>query len=300
MGAVLVLGAGGYIGSAVAKEFARKGYKTYGLTRKADKASALAVDGVIPIVGDLGQPEGWKKQAQEALIWVNAAIDYADPKPAQTAFAELAAIAAAAPGKHVILQTSGAWAFGNNPLPAPAHNEFSPYANQGLAWRFDIDNGYLNNKNWRGVVVIPPSIYGGSSSLIGHGLLSQVVNGTEFKLASFDDGNQYVPLVHIDDLADAYVKAAESDYHGRLVVSEGNYVYRNIIEAAFATEGKKGTIHAAPPAKGDFGGFGVSLNLRLDNTVARTKLGWYPRHHFVRSLPSTLAAYKAHAAAKKA
>jgi len=48
---VLVTGANGYIGGAVAKAFSRAGWRTYGLVRRVSDARNLALDEITPIVG---------------------------------------------------------------------------------------------------------------------------------------------------------------------------------------------------------------------------------------------------------
>ncbi|KAF2969222.1 hypothetical protein GQX73_g4333 [Xylaria multiplex] len=48
---VLVTGAGGYIGFAVSRAFARAGWRVYGLVRRVEAAKALLIEEVTPVVG---------------------------------------------------------------------------------------------------------------------------------------------------------------------------------------------------------------------------------------------------------
>ncbi|KAB8067128.1 hypothetical protein BDV29DRAFT_200701 [Aspergillus leporis] len=50
---VLVTGANGYIGNAVARAFVRAGWITYGLVRSKAAATSLAVEEIIPIIGSI-------------------------------------------------------------------------------------------------------------------------------------------------------------------------------------------------------------------------------------------------------
>jgi uncharacterized protein YbjT (DUF2867 family) len=49
----LIIGATGYVGSAVARNFKAHGYETHGLARNAQNVAALEVVGVVPVEGDL-------------------------------------------------------------------------------------------------------------------------------------------------------------------------------------------------------------------------------------------------------
>lgn len=48
---VLVTGANGYIGNAVAKAFCRAGWKVYGLVRRQELAGDLARHEIFPLIG---------------------------------------------------------------------------------------------------------------------------------------------------------------------------------------------------------------------------------------------------------
>lgn len=48
---ILVTGANGYVGNAVAKAFARAGWRTYGLVCREDAVRDLAVSGIQSLVG---------------------------------------------------------------------------------------------------------------------------------------------------------------------------------------------------------------------------------------------------------
>ncbi|WP_206665532.1 NAD-dependent epimerase/dehydratase family protein [Jejubacter calystegiae] len=58
---VLVTGANGYIGNAVAKAFSRAGWKVYGLIRRPELAQELARQEIFPVVGS---PENLTFMAQ--------------------------------------------------------------------------------------------------------------------------------------------------------------------------------------------------------------------------------------------
>src|SRR5690606_15909956 len=54
----LVIGATGFVGSAVCRAFRARGYDTSGLARSDGSAAKLAENGVAPVRGDIADPEG--------------------------------------------------------------------------------------------------------------------------------------------------------------------------------------------------------------------------------------------------
>ena len=66
---VLVFGASGFIGNAVAKAFSRAGHLTYGQSRSESNARSFAADEIIPLICDPLTEEGkkvWCKVAATA------------------------------------------------------------------------------------------------------------------------------------------------------------------------------------------------------------------------------------------
>jgi nucleoside-diphosphate-sugar epimerase len=53
MKSILVTGANGYIGTAVARAFVRVVWTTYGLTRSQNSIAELAVEEIIPVIGSI-------------------------------------------------------------------------------------------------------------------------------------------------------------------------------------------------------------------------------------------------------
>ena len=51
--AVLVTGANGYIGNAVARAFVRAGWITYGLIRSTSSSVSLAAEEIIPVIASI-------------------------------------------------------------------------------------------------------------------------------------------------------------------------------------------------------------------------------------------------------
>lgn len=71
---VLVTGANGYIGNAVARAFVRAGWTTHGLIRSASGAQALAVEEILPIIGSIDDLSSHDKIASQLPSTVDTIV----------------------------------------------------------------------------------------------------------------------------------------------------------------------------------------------------------------------------------
>lgn len=71
---VLVTGANGYIGNAVARAFVRAGWTAYGLIRSASGAQALAVEEILPIIGSIDDLSSHDKIATQLPSTVDTIV----------------------------------------------------------------------------------------------------------------------------------------------------------------------------------------------------------------------------------
>jgi len=91
-------------------------------------------------------------------------------------------------------------------------------------------------------------------------------------------------MVHLDDLADAYVRAAESGLAGEIfnVTDRSRCTVLEMATAAARPSGYKGEIRPTPLADarktlGDFAD-ALALSQHVDSGKAVRLLGWQPRH----------------------
>ena len=127
---VFVTGASGFIGSAVAAAFARAGHETFGLVRNPGRCSRLEAAEVVPVLGTMEEPDGWRPAADRCSVLVHCAVDYSE-KSWDLHRAALGALRDAGRDRagRVLLATSGCWVYGDTGdgrrrrvLPArPAH-----------------------------------------------------------------------------------------------------------------------------------------------------------------------------------
>jgi nucleoside-diphosphate-sugar epimerase len=69
---VLVLGATGYIGRAIAGALRREGHTVYGLVRSSEGVTALKKIEVIPVEGEQKQIEKWRDVAAKCSVIIDA------------------------------------------------------------------------------------------------------------------------------------------------------------------------------------------------------------------------------------
>lgn len=217
---VLITGANGYIGNAVAKAFVRAGWKTFGLIRDAANAKALMRNEIFPIIGT---PEDLNFINTVENVFFDVIIsnteDWNNPEShlakVETMLYELAKRSADAGVRPLIMFTSGckdygmiSWVHGDANLSA--HTESSPILPpEALTKRADFGVKLLEDEtpHFDKVVLRPTIVYGNSSSHYGTLFELAASSGNILKIISHP--NAIMHSLHIDDCADAYVALAE-------------------------------------------------------------------------------------------
>jgi len=272
MSSVFVIGASGYIGSGVARAFAAKGYTVYGLTRSQDKVKALRKLEIIPVVGKAQEPKDWESIAASCDIIIEALSDHQDHSSAVTAQKTLLDILAK--NKHkIVIYTSGVWVYGNTTHPVDENSQLNP--TDLVKARPAHEKVYLD----AGATVLRPGcVYGKEASLIGMWLGQ--LKGGKGEFPGFPNNEPVWSLVHVDDLADAYVRTAQKgeSLRGQVinVVSQSENV-RDIIKPLAAAVGFKGEIKFVEP-KDPFSTALALSQRHILSTKARLVLGWNPQH----------------------
>jgi len=268
---VFVFGANGFIGNAVAKRFVRAGYKVYGLTRSEEKANALRKDEIHPVVGKAQDASGWEKIVRSVDIVVEALADYQDPSSVATIQKILVDVAK--DPRKVVIYTSGIWLFGNTTHYV---DETSPYDHpaEAVTWRVGVVKSY---RDAGAIVLCPGCVYGYTGSLTASWFKSLSEGKGEFP--GYPNNEPYWGCVHLDDLADAYVMAAQkgSQLRGETITlfSQVERV-KDALEAVAKVVGYKGEIKFAEPQ--DLFGKCLALSQRhISNAKAKLVLGWNPK-----------------------
>jgi len=269
MSKVLVLGATGYIGFAIAQAFVRNGYKVYGLARTQEKANHLAKHEITPVIGNGKDIESWIKTAEKVDIIIEAIADYQDYTTGATVGAALVKFQNEHKQK-IVIYTSGVWVYGNTTEAVSEGTPLNPLPI--VASRPALEKQYLD----AGAIVLRPGcVYGLHGSLLGSMFFK---NLTEHKTSLLGTGSNSWAFVHVEDCADAYVKTAAkaSSIRGQAfnIVSQSERI-SDIADAVAQIVGLKEKITYNAPS--DPFSQALCLNQHFNTVRARTVLGWTPK-----------------------
>ena len=280
---IFITGATGYIGRAVAEALRRRGHRVAGLTRSKDKARGLEAREIEAVIGDMRDASAWKG----ADVLIHCAVEYGADYEAldRTTLNALLGLG----GK--VIYTSGVWQYG----AGGPFDETQAFTGKPLMpWRGEHEKLVLAGK---GIVVRPGCVYGGAGGLTGLWFQGAV----ESKAAPIvgEGGNRWA-MVHLDDLADLYVRATESAPSGELfnAVDASRFTVREMAAAASTAAGAGGTVNALSFADAEkaYGGmaYGLALDQHIHASKAAKRLGWKPRFNgFPENADRFFASWKA-------
>jgi nucleoside-diphosphate-sugar epimerase len=150
-----------------------------------------------------------------------------------------------------------------------------------VAWRPAHEQLVLGASGVRSIVIRPGCVYGGAGGLTAQWFAGPAAGKPPTVVG---DGRNRWTMVHLDDLADAYVRAAESGLAGEIfnVTDRSRFTVLELATAAARAAGYKGEVSPLPLAEakkalGDFAD-ALALNQHLDSGKAVRLLGWQPRH----------------------
>ena len=281
---IFVTGASGFIGGAVARAFARRGHEVRGLTRGETRNPGLRVDGVIPVTGDLNSPESVLALAARSEVFVHCAHEYsAEAVARDNAAIEIMLALAKQGGPRGLVYTSGVWVYGNCCHDGiDSVDEASPLDPLALVgWRPSHEARILEAAGGavRAVVIRPGCVYGGAGSLTGNWFASALKEGAAVVAG---DGRNRWAMVHLDDLADLYVRAAEREVSGVFNGSGVGGVVAEMAAAAAVAAGASGRIKIldADKAREMYGPLaeGLMASQAVRRGRAERLLDWHPRH----------------------
>ncbi len=274
---IFITGATGYIGFSVAKALRRAGHDVFGLCRSEAKAHRLAKEEIHPVVGDIVKPETYGSIASACTVLVHAAFDaeggVVGPDKAVVDAFEFAALAGAR--TKTVIFTSGVWVLGDT--GGSAADETAPLNPLKIsAWRPAHEERVAASSAFKGIVVRPGCVYGGRGGMTGEWF-------ADTPLVIGDGSNRWA-MVHVEDLADLYVRAAESSLWGEVLhaTDRSRSTVAEMATAASRAAGGSGKPAFVPlsEATKNIGYYAEALavNQQVDSRKAERLLGWHPKH----------------------
>ncbi len=314
---ILILGATGYIGSAVASSLVRSGSHTiYGLARTPQKASQLATQEIHPVLGSVDDSAAYLSLVRSVPI--DVVIDASGAMAAGSKIlSDLRTVAkerldqAAAAGIKVsklgFVYTSGIWVHGSSPHPVTdltpvgvAHAPSQPP--KIVAWRPKLEQEIIGAPELDAVVIRPGLVYGRAGALWDAflGPIAQAMKVGEKVLELKAETEGRPALIHVDDVATGIHAAVD-----KLPLLAGTGVYpvfdlvtsqesmREIFEAAARSLGYKGEVKLVGAGE-DLFMQALSTTINASGSRAQELLGWKPRRiGFVKEMETFVKAWAA-------
>ncbi len=296
---VFVTGATGFVGSAAVRALLGSGHDVTGLVRDRAKAAPLEQLGMRAVVGEMLEPSTYRAAAAQAEVVINAAQLGVSGRVTKRKVAEInradevmtAALAGVClEGGTTFVYTNGCFAYGDcgdawidedtplNPSPMGVGHA-----------RTVAELRRLQEQGLKSVVLTAGFVYG-PGGLFKTSFYDLLQNG---QLRVFGAGRNFWSVVHVDDLASAFVTSLNAPPGNYNVVDDAPLRLRELVDTLTGAAGHKrvGTVPPwllglliGPPVVAS-----LTTSFRVRNDKARTELGWRPRYPtFKAGLPSVL------------
>jgi nucleoside-diphosphate-sugar epimerase len=278
---VFLTGATGYIGSSVAEALQKAGHQVTGLARSRESAEKLRKRGIEQHAGDMRDKESLRAAARRA----DSVIHAASPSDASSAEADnltLDAILGEIKGTNKpFVYTSGIWVLGDTGGKL-ADESFPLHPAALVAWRVVCEQRVLasGSDGILSSIIRPAIVYGGGGGIPGSFVQAARDKGA---VTFVGDGENHWPGVHIDDLADLYVRTLEKAPGGSLfhaAQGEARKV-REVALAAAEAAGRPGKIIPWPleAARKTLGPYAdaLALDQKISAEKAHRILNWQPK-----------------------
>jgi nucleoside-diphosphate-sugar epimerase len=275
---VLIIGATGYIGTAVDEALTARGHKTVGVARSDTAKAKLQARGTNVVYADAAKPNtlaGPLKEADAVVYAVN--VTDADPWAVDTG--ALKAIRKGLAGtEKTFVYVSGAWIYGSTgDRPATEDAPLNPPTLMVRRVEFERATIEMTKLGVRALVVRPGIVYGR-----GAGLPSMFVQSARERGAAtiVGEGHNHWSTIDVGDLGELIALAVEYGRPGRAynAANDDQFVVEEIAKAASRGAGKDGATTTVPyDIMGQMGEC-LALDQILSSDRAKNDLGWRPKN----------------------
>lgn len=276
---VFVTGATGYIGRVVAEYLHQAGHQTCGLVRSDGAAERMSRIGVEPVRGDLSQTGVLAKAAAGAGAVVHCALQLTPDGGELDQKAVTAMLAALEGSGKPFVYTSGVWVIGDTRGKVVA--ELAPLRPPPIvAWRAGVEKLVLESAQRRvaACVLRPAMVFGRGGGFIGN--MVQQAHQTKI-VRIVGDGKNHWTYVHVEALAELYVRAVEQAPRGEVFLASDGPAYTVRIVADTVATMHEASVKLVPLAEARATMGPIADALVMDQKIMTTKagrlLGWGPK-----------------------
>lgn len=278
---ILVTGATGLIGSAVARRLKTSGHEVTGLARSNETEGKLAADDFEVARGDLADPQSVAKAARDADAIVHAASPNDQNTTSYDEASTRAILAAIRGAGKRFVYTSGCLLYGSTGnTPATEESRLDPV--DLVRWRVNLEQEVLAaaKDGVHPIIVRPGWVYGnwGGAAMMMYG------SAKEHGAAQYiGDGQNRWSTVHADDLAELYALAIERANPSTIYNGVHGAPTRLIEIARAASEAAGAAGRVAPwpieEARQALWAFAdaIACDQVISGDKAKTELGWHPQ-----------------------
>ncbi|GAA4563900.1 NAD-dependent epimerase/dehydratase family protein [Planotetraspora kaengkrachanensis] len=274
---VFVTGASGYIGQATIRALIAHGHTVAALARSEAAARTVGALGAEVVPGGLADLD----VLRDAAAGAGGVIHLAQHVGGDVVEVDLAAATAMqdGAGDRPYVHTGGVWVYGDT--QGPAEEDAPPAPPSIVAWRSANEKQVLARADLGGrpVLVMPGIVYGGGRGLIEDFFVRPAKERGEVRYIG--DGAKRWALVHVDDIAELYVRALGAEpgarYNGVGAEAPSVLEVAQAVSEAIGCPGKVASITLAQ-ARDEMGPIAdaFALDQRFTSARAREELGWRP------------------------
>lgn len=274
---VLIIGATGYLGTAIDESLTARGHRTHGIARSQAAKRVLEARGTTAVEGDVTKPNSLlgPARAADAVVYAVKLLDHGDVSIELRALRTIGKALAGSEKTFVLV--SDAWVYG--PTGDTAASEDAPlHPPSSMQGPVELEAASLDLSRIgvRALNVRPGIVYGRAAGTPSMFRESARERGAATLIG---DGDNRWATIEIADLGNFIALALERGRPGRAynAVNDDGFSMREIAEAASRGAGAGGATTSIPASIMGQWGACLTMDQRISAERAKEDLGWEPR-----------------------